>query len=86
VAEPASGHTDLEWQAVSGSGTVYSVTVVRPKPPEAPHTVALIDLAEGPRMMSCVEGIEPDKVRIGMPVRARIICREGENLVIFQPA
>lgn len=85
VAEPASGHS-LEWQPASGLGCVYSVTIVRPRPPAEPYTVALIDLAEGPRMMSCVEGVEPEKVRIGMSVRAVIVSRGGENLVIFRPA
>jgi len=85
VAEPASGHTTLEWQPVSGLGRVYSTTTVRPRPPERPYNVALIDLAEGPRMMSRVEGIEPGCVRIGMPVRAEVVVRDAESLVIFRP-
>ena len=50
VAEPATGATDLEWVEASGHGTVYSTTVVRQKPPRANYNVALIELAEGPRM------------------------------------
>jgi uncharacterized protein len=86
VAEPASGNPDLEWIEASGFGSVYSVTVVYPKPPGLPYAVALIDLAEGPRMMSTVEGISPADIAIGMRVKARIVERDGRHLVLFEPA
>ena len=84
LAEPLTGDP-LQWVAACGRGTVYSVTVLRPKPPEATYTLALIDLEEGPRMMSRVDGIAPDKVRIGMPVEANIIQENGLALLIFEP-
>jgi uncharacterized OB-fold protein len=86
VAAPATGDTDVEWREASGDGTVYSVTIVRPRPPSLPYAVALIDLAEGPRMMSSVEGIDPENVRIGMPVRARIVERQARAVVVFEPS
>jgi uncharacterized OB-fold protein len=46
--------------------------------------VALIDLAEGPRMMSRVIGIAPEAVEIGMNVKARIID-DGGPIVVFEP-
>ena len=85
VAEPATGAA-LEWVEASGRGVVHATTVVRRKPPEPSYNVALIDLAEGPRMMSRVEGLEPDAVRIGMPVTARIVEQDGEPVVVFTPA
>src|SRR4051794_25113130 len=78
VAAPGTGATDLEWVPASGRGTVYSTTVIRQKPPTPHYNLALIDLAEGPRMMARVEGIAPEQVKIGMPVQARVI-REGEQ-------
>ena len=36
VIEPGTGATDLEWVPVSGLGTIYSVTVIDPKPPAVP--------------------------------------------------
>lgn len=86
VAEPGTGDTDLEWVPASGQGTVYATTVVRKRPPQPSYNVALVDLAEGPRMMSRVIGIEPDQVRIGMAVRARIIDDDGTPLLVFEPA
>src|SRR3546814_7811718 len=55
MAEPGTGTQDLEWVEASGVGTVYSTTVVRNKPPTPDYNVALIDLAEGVRMMSRVD-------------------------------
>jgi len=72
VCPHCGGHT-LEWVAAAGAGVVYSSTVVRRKPEAGgDYNVALVDLAEGPRMMSRVVGIEPTAVKIGMKVRARI--------------
>jgi uncharacterized OB-fold protein len=83
VAEPMTGSTNLEWVEASGRGTVYSTTVVRQKPPTPSYNVALIDLAEGPRMMSRVESIAPEAVRIGMAVKARIVFEGDEPVVVF---
>lgn len=83
VAEPRTGNLDLEWVEASGDGTVYATTVVRRKPPQAPFNVALVQLAEGPRMMSRVEGVPAEAVRIGMAVKARIASADGKPLVVF---
>jgi uncharacterized OB-fold protein len=83
--EPGTGHDDLEWVPASGLGTVYSTTVVRVRPPAPSYNVALIDLAEGPRMMSRVEGLAPEDVHIGMAVRARIVSEDGTAFVVFDP-
>jgi hypothetical protein len=85
VAQPGTGDP-LEWVEASGRGQVYATTVVRRKPPEPNYNVAVIDLAEGPRMMGRVTGVAPEDVRIGMPVRARIAEEDGAFLVVFEPA
>ncbi len=84
---PGTGEADLEWVEASGLGTVYATTCTRrPADKGGDYNVALIDLAEGPRMMSRVEGIAPDKVQIGMKVKARIGELKGQAAVIFEPA
>jgi len=85
VAEPVTGSTHLEWVEASGRGTVYSATVIRQKPPTPSYNVALIDLVEGPRMMSRVEGIAPEAVHIGMRVKARIVRENNQPIVVFDP-
>ena len=55
--------TALTWRAVSGNGRIASFTVVRRAISfayDAPYVVALIDLEEGPRMMSSVVGVDPE--------------------------
>ena len=86
IAEPKTGATDLEWVRASGKGTVYSTTVIRQKPPKTDYNLALIDLAEGPRMMSRVEGLAPQDVKIGMSVRAKIVSAEDRPVIVFESA
>lgn len=83
VAEPVTGSTDFEWVQASGLGTVYATTVTRPRAPSEPYNVSLIDLQEGPRMMSRIEGMRPEDVCIGMPVRARIERHGDAHIVVF---
>lgn len=85
VAEPVTGATDLEWVEASGHGVVYSTTAVQQKPPKESYNVALIDLAEGPRMMSRVEGVPAEEVEIGMKVKARIARENERPIVVFDP-
>ncbi|SRR5690606_16122037 len=86
VIEPRTGSTDLEWVEASGRGTVHATTVIRKKDPADNYNVVLVDLAEGPRLMSRVDGVPPDQVRIGMAVQARIVRENGQAIVVFVPA
>ena len=84
---PGSGETDLEWVEASGDGTVYATTANRRSPEKGgTFNVALIDLAEGVRMMSRVTGVAPEDVRIGQKVRARIQDLNGAPAVVWEPA
>lgn len=83
---PHCGADKLAWATPDGRGTVYSTTVVRRKPDAGgDYNVALIDLQEGVRLMSRVDGVAPDAVRIGMGVRAQVIQQDGRGLVVFVP-
>ena len=86
IAEPGSGAFEFDWVEASGEGHVHATTVVRPRPPALAYNIALIDLCEGPRVMSRVEHVAPDAVRIGMAVRA-FIGRDGDGaILLFRPA
>lgn len=85
IAEPGTGDTDISWIEAAGLGTVYSVTVISRKPPEPPYNVVLVDLDEGARMMSRVDGIPAEDVRIGMRVRAKIVAEGEAPLLVFEP-
>jgi uncharacterized OB-fold protein len=90
VAAPGTGERDLAWVEASGLGTVYATTVTRQRPnpdgSSADYNIAIVALDEGPRMMSRVEGIAPDKVAIGMRVKARIADLDGAPGIVFEPA
>lgn len=78
---PFCGSENLQWAAPTGFATVYSTTTVRRQ--EGDYNVSLIELEEGPRLMSRVEGIYPDEVRIGLKVRTHILQREDGPMLVF---
>lgn len=82
IAVPGTGEQDLDWVEASGLATVYAITVNRSR--DATYNLALVDLDEGPRMMTGIEGVET--VPIGTRVKARIIERDGAPLVVFEVA
>ncbi len=70
---PVCMSSDVEWVRCSGRGTVYSFTVTHQNQAPGfreslPYVLAVVELAEGPRMMTNVDGCAPDDVRIGMAV------------------
>jgi len=84
---PSCGSDAFDWVAPSGRGVVHSTTVIRRRPAEGgDYNVALVDLDEGVRIMSRVEGVEPDEVRIGMVVTARLTEQDGDTIVVFDPS
>jgi uncharacterized OB-fold protein len=83
---PHCGSERMTWIAPSGKGTVYSFSIIAGRPgTDTDYNVALIDLEEGVRMMSRVEGIAPDQVKIGMRVRSRVNLADGKGQVVFVP-
>lgn len=89
---PDCSSLDLAWQRVSGRGKIYTYTVVHRAPHpalagEAPYVVALIELDEGPCLMTNIVGCPSDDVRIDMPVE--VVFRDmtpAVTLPLFRPA
>ena len=81
---PHCGSDQLQLVAPSGQGTVHAVTTIRRKPDAGgDYNVSLIDLDEGVRLLSRVDNLPPDEVRIGQRVRARVQVTDGHGLVLF---
>jgi len=81
---PHCGANELGWVQPDGCGTVYAVTTVRRKAQDGGDlNVSLVDLDEGVRLMSRIEGVAPEQVAIGQRVRARVAVTEGRGLVVF---
>ncbi|WP_326540558.1 Zn-ribbon domain-containing OB-fold protein [Pseudorhodoferax sp.] len=84
VAEPGTGARDLEWVEAKGTGTIYSVTEIAQRPPAPNTNVVLVDLDEGPRTISRVEGaFGPALPPIGARVKARIVSNDSGPFIVF---
>jgi uncharacterized protein len=85
VMAPRSGETDLEWVPAGGRGVVYSFTIVAQKPPRQDYNICLIDLEEGPRLMSRLVEIDNHEISIGMAVQALLVREGDEPVLVFRP-
>lgn len=77
------------WQAASGKGTLHSYTVVHRAPDPAlhvPYMIAVVELEEGPLMLTRLIGIEPSALAIGMPLAVAFTRLSREiNAYTFRP-
>ncbi|HSV44411.1 MAG TPA: OB-fold domain-containing protein [Ramlibacter sp.] len=81
---PYCGSPSLEWTAPAGNGTVYAATTVRRKPADGGDlNVSLIEMDEGVRLMSRVDNLPAEQVRIGQRVKARVQVKDGRGVVLF---
>jgi uncharacterized OB-fold protein len=84
--------SDLSWVKISGRGTIYSYTVAyAPTHPafsgDVPYVIAIIELAEGPRIITNIVGCKIEAVKIGMPVEVIFDDVTQEiTLIKFKPA
>jgi uncharacterized protein len=82
----------VEWQTVSGDATLSSYIInYRPMPvfeSDDPQIIALVTLAEGPRLCTNIVGVEPDPAQLllGMDLRVQFEPRGDQHLPVFIPA
>lgn len=82
---------DVEWERASGRATLYTWSVVHRNdlPPfgtRVPYVAAVVDLAEGPRMMTEIVECEESALAIGMELRVTFRLEEGgEAVAMFRP-
>ena len=83
---------DADWVELSGRGEIYSFVIYRmPYHPsydkDIPYVVAIIKLAEGPRMESNITDCDLEDIRIDMPVEVYFDDVTDEvSLPKFKPA
>lgn len=70
---PRCGSTEWTWEPSSGKGTVFTWTTthrsLHPAWVETPFAQVVVELEEGPRVMTSLVDSTPDELRIGMPVQ-----------------
>jgi hypothetical protein len=83
---------DVEWVEASGRATLYTYSVVRRNdlPPfneRVPYVAAVVDLEEGPRMLTNVVDCDEADVRIGMALEVTFRDDADElSIPVFRPA
>lgn len=93
AACPACLSGDIEWRRVSGRGRLHTFTIVHRGPRDfalgTPYVLAMVELEEGPRLMTNLVGVDPDPARItiGMPVEVTFTdVSDDVALPHFRPA
>jgi uncharacterized OB-fold protein len=79
---------ELEWKRASGGGTIYSHTTAyrtstKGFREDTPYVVAIVELDEGPRMVTNVVGCAPDDVHVGQAVRA-VFHRATDDITLVK--
>lgn len=82
---PVCGGSEVRWEASEGFGVIYATTAVYRRDLD-PYNVALVDLDEGFRMMSRVDGVPAEEVEIGSRVELRVDQYAGGPVPVFVPA
>jgi uncharacterized OB-fold protein len=88
---PSCGSVRVEWFTASGDATLYSYVINhRPAPgfeADAPYAIAVVQLAEGPRMMTNIVGVPqtPEALVLDMPLRVTFEQRGQISLPVFAP-
>lgn len=81
-----------DWRPVAGRGTLVTFTVMRRAyhpgfEDELPYTVAVVELTEGPRLITNLVGCQPQEARVGLPVTVLFEDLSPEaTLPVFRPA
>jgi uncharacterized OB-fold protein len=88
---PACWSEHVSWEQASGAATLYTYSVVRfndlpPFAERVPYLAAVVDLAEGPRMMTNLVDCTPEQVLIGMPLTVAFRTEpDGPSVPVFRP-
>lgn len=90
---PGCGSRNIEQFAASGRGRLHSYIINHRPPPgfedEAPYAIAVVELHEGPRLMTNITGVEqtPEALVLDMPLEVVFEqANEKISLPKFQPA
>ena len=89
---PRCWSENVKWEDASGHATLYtwSTVHVNDLPPfheRVPYVAAIVELSEGPRMMTNVVDCEAEQLAIGMSLQVRYRNLDDEfSIPVFAPA
>ena len=88
---PHCGAAALRWVRASGRGKLHTYVVSHLAAPgwegETPYVIAVVQLDEGPRMMSNLVGVPADPARLALDMPLQVVFQpRGEQMLpLFQP-
>lgn len=91
AACPKCWSTDLTWTTLSGRGRLHSYLISHLAAPgfedDVPYAIAIVELAEGARLMSSIVGVPatPDDLVLDMPLQVEFLPRGDQVLPVFRP-
>jgi len=89
---PRCWSENVTWEEASGHATLYTWSTVHvndlpPFPERVPYVAAIVELAEGPRMMTNVVDCDAEQLAVGMALEVRYRDLDDEfSIPVFAPA
>lgn len=89
---PNCSSADVDWIRASGRARLHTY-VINHRPAagfedDAPYAIAVVELEEGPRMMTNIVGVPntPEHLELDMPLEVRFDARGEQMVPVFTPA
>ena len=80
---------EVTWEALSGRGTLHTYVINHRAAPgfEAPYAIAVVQLEEGPRLMSNIVGLDqtPEALVLDMALEVTFEARGDVTVPLFRP-
>jgi len=76
---PFTGLAETDWIDASGTGTLYSFSVMRRK--DSVSCIAYVELSEGPIIQSAIKDCDFDSLEIGQTVQVLFVPSENGQMV-----
>ncbi len=89
---PSCGSANTEWVKASGRGRLYSYVISHRAAPgwegEVPYVIAVVQLDEGPRMLSNLVGVPPDPAALVLDTPLEVVFEARGNMMLplFKPS
>lgn len=89
---PICFSANVEWFTASGRATLHTYEIIHRAPPaftsDAPYVLAVVELEEGPRMMTNLVDVEPEPACLPLDMPLQIVyddTTDGVTLPKFRP-
>jgi len=80
--------SDVEWIKLSGEGKLLTFSIINVKPTTFSHyqdyAIGICELKEGVRIFTWIRTNEPNKLKVGMKIKIKVVKREPEGYLIYE--